>query len=72
MDIDLLSLGDLNGWIGDRIRAALLVLLKFQNRMIMVEEWWSSVLFCVWVIHTLCTGVCISTQRWQGVKMEWR
>ena len=27
---------------------------------------------CVRVIHTFSTGVCISTQGWQGVKMEWR
>ena len=40
--------------------------------MMMVEEWRSSVLKgdCIWVTHTLSTGVCISTQGWQGVKME--
>ena len=26
----------------------------------------------VWVTHILSTEVCISTQEWQGVKMEWR
>ena len=38
--------------------------LEFHERMIMVEEWWSSMLKgdCVWVTCTLSTSVCISTQ----------
>ena len=37
-------LRDLTGWIRERTRAeelAQLVLLEFQGRMIMVEEWWN-------------------------------
>ena len=37
----LCILGDLNVWIGDRTRAGIMVLLEFQERMILVEEWWS-------------------------------
>ena len=37
----LCILGDLNGWIVDRTRLAYPVLLKFQERKIMVEDWWS-------------------------------
>ena len=36
-------LGDLNGWIGDRVRASILVLLEFQWRKKMGEELGSSV-----------------------------
>ena len=52
----LCVLGDMNGWIGDR--------MEFQERMIMEEEWWSSVLKggCVWVTHTSNIRVYISTQ----------
>ena len=39
----LCILRDLNRWIGDRTRAGItLVLLEFLERMIIVEEWWSS------------------------------
>ena len=27
---------------------------------------------CVWVKHILRIEICISTQKWQGEKMEWR
>ena len=65
----LCILGDLNGWIGDRTRVGMTGLLEFQERMIMIEEWW---IFAkkgnsVWVTHTLSTEVCISTQEWRGV-----
>ena len=45
------------------------MLLEFQERMIMVEEWWSLVLkgVYVWVTHTLNIGVCKSAQWWQEV-----
>ena len=60
-------LGDLNGWIGDRVRAQVqLVLLEFQERMKMGEEWWSSVLKggCLWITHNLNTRIHTSAQGW--------
>ena len=52
----------------------LLVLLEFQERMIIIEEWWSFAKKgdSVWVTHILNTEVCISTQEWQRVKVVWR
>ena len=52
---------------------AQLVLLEFQERMIIVEEGWSSGQKgdCVWVTHILSTEVCISIQEWQeGVEVK--
>ena len=44
------------------------MLLDFQERMIIVEEWWSFVPKgdCVWVTHILSTEVCISTKVARG------
>ena len=38
----------------------------------MVKEWWSFAQKedCVWVAYILSIEVCISTQKWQGVKAE--
>ena len=64
----LCILGYLYGWIGDRTRA------DIAGTFGVPEEWWSSMLKgnCVWVMHSLSTGVRKSTQGWQGVKIEWR
>ena len=61
----LCILGDQNGWTGDRTSAGITSALEFQERMIMVEEWWSFAKKgdCVWVTHILSTEVCISTQE---------
>ena len=34
---------DLNRWIGDNTRANITMLLEFQERMIIAEEWWTFV-----------------------------
>ena len=62
-------MGDLNGWIGNRTKAGITGAFEVpgeNNNVIMAEEWWSSMLkgLCVWVTHTLSTGVCISTEGW--------
>ena len=55
----LCILGDINGWMGDRTRAAIIRAFGVPKRMITVEEWWSFVQKgdCVWVIHILSTEV---------------
>ena len=65
-------LGDLNGWIGDKTREG--ITNAFEERIIIVEEWWSFMQKgdCVWITHILSTEVCISTQEWQRVKVLWR
>ena len=70
----LCTMGDLNSWIGERVSTSKTGAFGVPERMIMAEECWSSVLKgdTVWVTNTLRTGVCISTQGWQGVKTEWR
>ena len=67
----LCMLGDLKGWIGDRVRVSIIGAFGVSREN---EEWWSSVLKggCLWVTHTSNTRICISTQGWQGAKMEWR
>ena len=61
----LCVLEDLNGWIGDRVRAGITgafgVPRENDNGRRKVE-------FCVesvWVTHTSNTKICISTQGWQ-------
>ena len=65
-------MGDLNRWIGDRVRAGITDALEFQERMVMEEKWWNSVLKGdrVRVTHILSTEVYISTQGWRRVKTE--
>ena len=50
------------------------MLLEFQERMIIAEEWWTSVLKgdCVYIMYTLSTRVFITTHGQLGVKMEWK
>ena len=61
----LCVLGDLNGLIGDRVRAGITdafgVPEENKNGRRVVE-------FCA----TSNTRICITTQGWQGAKMEWR
>ena len=59
----LCILGYLNGWTGDGVRP------DITGAFGVPAEWWNSVLKGVCV---LVTGVCLSRQGWQGVKMEWR
>ena len=56
-EYELCILGDLNGWIGDRTRASKTCVLEFQDRMVMVEEWWSFAKKggSVWVTYILST-----------------
>ena len=63
-------LGDLNGWVGDRMR----VDLGFQEKTVNEEDLLISALKegCAWVTHTWGTRVFISTQGWLGTKTEWR
>ena len=63
---------DLNR-IGDRVSASITSAFEVPGENDMEEEWRSSVLKkdCAWVIHTLSTGVCISTQGGQdGVELR--
>ena len=62
----LCILGDLNRWIGDRARASITGAFGIPGGKDNGRKWWSSVLKrdCVWVTHTLSTGICISTQGW--------
>ena len=70
----LYRLEDLNGWIGDRLRAGIIGPLEFQKRMSIKEKGWVYLLkgACLWVIRTLSTGICIGRHGWQGLKTEWR
>ena len=61
----LCILGDLNGWIGDRTRAS----ISGAFGVLGENDNGRRVGICMWIIHTLNTGVYVSTQRWQRVKM---
>ena len=68
----LCILGDLNRWIGDETRASITGAFEVpgdsDNGRRLVEVCAERGL-CLGI--TLSTGVYITTQRWQGVKMLW-
>ena len=56
----LCVLGDLNGWIGERVRAGITGAFGRRVMKFYVERG------CVWVTHTSSTRVCINTQGCKG------
>ena len=68
----LCVLGNLNGWIGDKVRADITGAFGVSGENEKGEDWWSSMLKgdCVWITYTLNTRICISKQGWQGAKIR--